>query len=101
MAQYKKKMIQIEAFQYDGHLSLPACEEDYDETKHAPYWVVKAGLKGILYFDVSNPAEIPLLYTRYPNGETVHIPAGYYIIRWSDTELRPCEPSLLDRKSVV
>ena len=96
MAKYEKKMMQFEAFRYDGHISLPACEKDYDETKHAPYWVAMAGLKGILFFDTSNPVEIPKLYTRYPDGEVVHIPVGYYIIRWSDTELYPCEQNLFE-----
>lgn len=96
MAKYEKKMMQFEAFQYNGSLSFPACEKDYDETKHAPYWAVIAGMKGILFFDVSNPAERPELYTRHPDGEIVHIPVGYYIIRWSDTELYPCEPNLFE-----
>lgn len=96
MAKYEKKMMQFEAFQYNGSLSFPACEKDYDETKHAPYWAAIAGIKGILFFDVSNPAERPELYTRHPDGEVAHIPVGYYIIRWSDTELYPCEPNLFE-----
>lgn len=96
MVKYEKKMMQFEAFQYTGDLSIPVCDKDYDETKHFPEWAALAVLKGILFYDVSNPPERPELYTRHPDGEVVHIPVGYYIIRWSDTELYPCEPNLFE-----
>ncbi len=94
MAKYEKKMMQFEAYQYTGDLSVPACDKDFDETKHAPEWVAMAVLKGILFFEAPEEGAKKELYTRYPDGEVVHIPVGYYIIRWSDTELYPCEPDL-------
>ena len=94
MAKYEKKMMQFEAFQYTGELSLLACDKTFDKTKHVPDWVAMAVVRGILFYDVSNPEEKPKLCTRRPYGEIVHIPVGYYIIRWSDTELYPCEPNL-------
>lgn len=101
MAKYEKKMMQFEAFKYTGDLSLPACSQDYDETKHAPEWAALAVVRNILFYDVSNPAEKPILCTRRPNGEIVPIPVGYYIIRWSDTELYPCEPNLFEASYVL
>ena len=94
MAKYEKKMMQFEAFQYTGELSTPACDKDFDETKHAPQWAAMAVIKGILFFEAPEEGAKKELYTRHPDGEVVHIPVGYYIIRWSDTELYPCEPNL-------
>lgn len=96
MAKYEKKMMRFEAFQYTGDFSVPACDEDYDPTRHAPDWAAMAVVRGILFFDVSTPGEPPKLCTRRPDGEIVYIPVGYYIIRWSDTELYPCEPELFE-----
>lgn len=96
MAQYEKKMMQFEAFQYDGDL------KGTDDKYYVPDWAVKAYESGILYYDThyeipeweyGTPGE---LYTKHPDGEVVHIPVGYYIIRWSDTELYPCEPNLFE-----
>ena len=98
MAKYEKKMMQFEAFRYNGSLSRPAVEKDFDESKHAPEWAAFAVMKGVLFFE--GEGEERKLYTRYPDGETVHIPVGYYIIRWSDTELYPCEPNLFEASYV-
>lgn len=92
MATYKKKMIEIDAFQYDGDL------KGSDGKYYVPDWAVNAYERGILYYDSqqeknTEPCE---LYTKQPDGEVVHIPVGYYIIRWSDTELYPCEPALFE-----
>lgn len=96
MAKYEKKMTQIEAFQYTGDFSLPACDKDYDKTKHAPEWAALAVVRGNLFFDVSRTGEPPELCTRLPDGETAYIPVGHYIIRASDTELYPCDPRLFE-----
>lgn len=92
MAKYEKKMMQFEAFQYDG--DLIGSNGKY----YAPEWAQEAYKKEILFYrgfpkDGEPPCE---LYIRHPDGEEVHVPVGYYIIRWSDTELYPCEPSLFE-----
>lgn len=97
MAKYEKKMMQFEAFRFNGDIIRPALEKDYDESVHAPVWAVLAVVKGILFFDSAKEGEPPCeLFIRQPDGEVVHVPVGYYIIRWSDTELYPCEPNLFE-----
>lgn len=99
MAKYEKKMMQFEAFRYNGSLSRPAVEKDFDERKHAPIWAAKAVINGVLFFEGEGKRKE--LYTRHPDGEVSHIPVGYYIIRWSDTELYPCEPNLFEASYVL
>lgn len=97
MAQYQKKMIQIDAFQYKGDAYPAPADNALDETRDVPAWAVEAFSKGILFYGSTSEGEPPReLFTRYPDGEAVHIPVGYYIIRWSDTELYPCEPNLFE-----
>ena len=47
MAKYEKKMMQFEAFRYNGSLSRPAVDKDFDESKHAPEWAALAVIKGV------------------------------------------------------
>ena len=42
MAKYEKKMMQFEAFQYNGELSVSECD-----------WAAMAVLKGILFFEAT------------------------------------------------
>ena len=51
MAKYEKKMMQFEAFRYNGSLSRPAVDKDFDESKHAPEWAALAVIKGVLFFE--------------------------------------------------
>lgn len=87
MAKYEKKMMQIEAFQYDG--DLIGSDGEY----YVPDWAEDAYKKHILFYESSDGSEICI---RKPNGEVVSVPVGYYIIRWSDTELYMCEPALFE-----
>ena len=50
-AKYEKKMMQFEAFRYNGSLSRPAVDKDFDESKHAPEWAALAVIKGVLFFE--------------------------------------------------
>lgn len=92
MAKYEKKMMQFEAFQYKGGLI------GSNGKHYVPKWAQEAYKKGILsYQGFPKEGAFPReLYTRHPDGEKVHIPVGYYIIRWSDIELYPCEPNLFE-----
>lgn len=91
MAKYEKKMMQFEAFRYDGDLI------DSNGKYYVPEWAQEAHKKGILFFNSPEVGDAACeLYTRHPDGEVVHIPVNYYIIRWSDTELYPCDPNLFE-----
>lgn len=101
MAQYEKKMMKFEAFRYNGSLSRPSEEKYFNERMHAPVWAAKAVINGILFFEDQGEGKRMELYARHPDGEVSHIPVGYYIIRWSDTELYPCEPNLFEASYVL
>ncbi len=75
----------VDAVKYDGNLTLPAVEKDFDENKHAPEWVAIAFLKGKLYAMPSiNGGKS--LYAKNTDGD-MEIKKGSYIVMTDEGEI--------------
>lgn len=84
MDKYRKKAVEIEAFQFDGDLM------DTRGKYYVPAWAVKAYQEEVLYFVG------PELYIKTLEGDH-HASAGDYIIRGVAGELYPCKPDIFDK----
>lgn len=82
---YRKKPVEIEAFQYDGDM---ICS---DGTLYAPNWACKALEAGVMYYQ--GPGE---LYIKTLEGDH-HVSVGDYIIRGVAGEFYPCKPDIFAR----
>lgn len=81
MAKYKKKPVEVEAFQYMGDL------KDRYGGWLAPAWAVKAFEEKVMYYDG------PELYIKTLEGDH-HVSAGDFIIQGVHGELYPCKPDI-------
>lgn len=79
---YRKKPVEIEAFQYDGDMIYS------DGTPYAPDWALKALENGVLYYQGQGE-----LYIKTLEGDH-HASTGDYIIRGVAGELYPCKPDI-------
>ena len=94
---YRKKPVEIEAFQFDGDL------QKSDGHWYVPKWAREAFEKGVLYFASAKHLEDPAddgppteLYIRTLEGDH-HASVGDFIIRGVDGELYPCKPDIFNR----
>lgn len=89
MARYRKKPVEIEAFQYDGDL------KGSDGKYYVPEWAVKAYEEGILYFKEydGKPRE---MFIKTLEG-VHHASVGDYIIQGVNRELYPCKPDIFEK----
>lgn len=88
---YRKKPVEIEAFQYDGDLKNSKGEW------YVPEWAVKAFENGVMYY--KNPVS-PLLspyelYIKTLEGEH-HVSVNDFVIRGVQGELYPCKPDIFE-----
>ena len=91
MAKYRKKPVEIEAFQYDGDL------KGSDGNYYVPDWAVKAFEEGTIYFKSLKFDEPPTeLFIDTLEG-THHASVGDYIIRGVNGELYPCKPDIFEK----
>ena len=81
MAKYKKKPVEVEAFQYMGDL------KDRYGGWLAPAWAVKALKEGVMYYAGSE------LYIMTLEGDH-HVSVNDYIIKGVHGELYPCKPDI-------
>lgn len=88
MSKYKKKPVEVEAFQYDGDL------KDSNEKYYIPNWAVTAFENGIMFYGEyeNSPSE---LFIKTLEG-THHVSVGDYIIRGVKGELYPCKPDIFE-----
>ena len=90
MAKYRKKPVEIEAFQYDGDLINSSGEY------YVPKWAVVAYRSQIMYYgslkECSPPCE---LFIRTLEG-VHHVSVGDYVIQGVKGELYPCKPDIFD-----
>lgn len=84
MAKYKKKPVEIEAFQYTGDL------KDRYGGWLAPAWAVKAFGENVMYYDG------PELYIKTLEGDH-HVSVGDFIIQGVHGELYPCKPDIFEK----
>jgi len=91
MAKYRKKPIEIEAFQYDG--DLKGSNGEY----YVPDWVVKAFKEGTMYYDSWNGREEPCeLFIRTLEGRH-HVSVNDYVIQEMDGKLYSCKPDIFEK----
>lgn len=83
MAKYRKKPVEIEAFQYDGDFM------NKDGYYYVPDWAVCANAEGVLYFEDGE------LFIKTLEG-IHHASVGDYIIRGVKGELYPCKPDIFE-----
>lgn len=75
MAKYRKKPVEIEAFQYDGDL------KGKDGKWYVPEWAIKAFEDGVMYYD-SLECDLPPVELFIKTLEGVHhASVGDYIIQ--------------------
>lgn len=85
---YRKKPVEIEAFQYDGDLKNSKGEW------YVPDWAVTAFKSGIMYYDSWNGREEPCeLFINTLEGRH-HVSVGDYVIKGVHGELYPCKPDI-------
>lgn len=85
---YRKKPIEIEAFQYDGDL------KDSKGNYYVPEWAVKAFENGVIHFGALKFNEAPCeLFIDTLEG-THHVSDGDYIIKGIKGELYSCNPDI-------
>lgn len=84
MAKYRKKPVEIEAFQYNGDLM------DKNGEYYVPTWAINAYQDGVMYFVG------PELYITTLEG-VYHVSVGDYIIRGVNGELYPCKPDIFEK----
>lgn len=82
---YRKKPVEIEAFQYDGDMIYS------DGTPYAPSWALQALESGTMYYE--GQAE---LYIKTLEGNH-HVSVGDYIIKSVSGELYPCKPDIFEK----
>lgn len=87
---YRKKPVEIEAFQFDGDL-----KGVYGW--YVPEWAIEAFNDGILYYDSFNDNEPPCeLFIKTLEGDH-HVSLNDYIIRGIQGELYPCKPDIFEQ----
>ena len=93
MAKYRKKPVEIEAFQYDG--DLKGNNGEY----YVPDWAVKAFEEGVMFYDSwddwcdEEPCE---LFINTLEGKH-HVSVNDYVIKGVNGELYPCKPDIFEK----
>ena len=85
---FRKKPVEIEAFQYDGDLKYSNGEW------YVPDWAVSAFENGTMYYDSRSVKEEPCeLFINTLEGRH-HVSVGDYVIKGVHDELYPCKPDI-------
>lgn len=91
MAKYRKKPVEIEAFQYDGDL------KGSDGKYYVPEWAIEAFENGTLMNMSFSPLHPPCdLYIRTLEGHK-RARVGDYIIKGVNGELYPCKQDIFEK----
>lgn len=91
MAKYRKKPVEIEAFQYDGDLM------NSDGNYYVPDWAVVAFEDEIMYYSYLSQDEPPCeLFIKTLEG-IHHVSVGDYVIKGVNGELYPCKPDIFEK----
>lgn len=81
---YRKKPVEIEAFQYDGDMT------GSDGKPYAPQWALDALKGGTMYYKDAGD-----LYIKTLEGDH-HASVGDFIIQGIKGELYPCKPDVFE-----
>lgn len=86
---YRKKPIEIEAFQYDGDLKG---KDGY----YVPDWAVDAFELGVMYYASRSDNEPPCeLFIKTLEGDH-HVSVGDFVVQGIQGELYPCKPDIFE-----
>lgn len=81
---YKKRSVEVEAFQFDGDLI------NRDGVYYVPDWAAKAHKHGLIFFRDAGE-----MFVRTLEGDH-HASVGDYIIRGIKGEIYPCKPDVFE-----
>lgn len=86
---YRKKPVEIEAFQYDGDL------KGSDGGYYVPEWAVEAFEEGVLFYNTfeGQPHELFVITLE----GIMHVSVNDYIIKGINDELYPCKPDIFEQ----
>lgn len=87
---YRKKPIEIEAFQFYGDLI------NSDGELCCPKWAAAAYEKGILHYSALDSTSPPCELFIYTLEGEQHVSIGDYIIKGVKGELYPCKPDIFE-----
>lgn len=88
---YRKKPVEIEAFQYDGDL------KGADGKYYVPTWAVEAYENGTMHYGDGTPGMLPCeLFIETLEG-THHVSVGDFVIQGVNGELYPCKPDIFEK----
>ena len=91
MAKYRKKPVEIEAFQFDGDFVTK------DGNYYVPEWAATAVEAGIMFFDSFDADSPPCeLFIKTLEG-IHHASLNDYIIQGVNGELYPCQPDIFEK----
>lgn len=91
MAEYRKKPVVIQAFQYDGDLI------DNNGKYYVPEWAEEAHKEGIIFFDSLDSDSPPCeMYIKTLEG-IHHASVGDYIIQGVNGEIYPCKLDIFEK----
>lgn len=93
MAKYRKKHVEIEAFQYDG--DLKGSNGEY----YVPDWAVKSFEEGVMFYDSLDDwyDEEPCELFINTLEEKHHVSVGDYVIKGVNGELYSCKPDIFEK----
>ena len=81
-----ERPVVVDAFLYNGNVSIPLLEKDFDEKTHAPSWIALAFVSGKLHCEQPEDGGEKQLYLNTPDGDIL-IPINSYIIRAKNGEI--------------
>lgn len=87
---YRKKPIEVEAFQYDGDLV------GSDGKYYVPEWAAAAHEEGELTYGSVAGGPLCELFVETPEGKR-HAAVGDYIIKGINGEIYPCKPDIFEK----
>ena len=87
---YRKKPVEVEAFQYDGDF------QNSNGNFYVPDWAVEAFREGIIHYGDREPQKPWELYITTLEGEH-HVSVNDYIIQGVAGELYPCKPGIFEQ----
>lgn len=87
---YRKKPVEIEAFQYDGDL------KNANGEYYIPDWAVRAFENKVMYYDSDGAGAPCELFIHTLEGEH-HVSVGDFVIQGVNGEMYPCKPDIFKK----
>ncbi len=88
--------VTVDAFRYNGTLSIPAVSKDSDKETDAPEWAALAFLRGELFYTPTYPHGKKELYIKKSVGKC-KVEIGSYIVKSDEGEIYSCPAEHFER----